>query len=263
MSRELNISEEVTQLVQTIITKHNLEPVQEVKYQPACEIGNSYASQTLLVAITTSNRVLELFLKCVLKVQSPEALPLDKFCANEVFFYDTVYPRYLEFLKQHEDVNPNDYRNVPKCYGVYGSSIVALENLKKQNFVVFPKNHVMDDVHVRLVLESFAKFHAISYAFKDQNYSVYKELEGKTFDILSTGNGENSFIIALRGVVKDFVNNLDSILDEDILKRCDPEALVSCVSSADRNLNEYSILTQGDCWSSNIMFLYKVSFYSN
>ncbi|GJQ82638.1 hypothetical protein Trydic_g19656 [Trypoxylus dichotomus] len=255
MSRTFCPSEDINRLIEEIIERYELNPVQEVKYVPASESGDGYISKAVAVSISTPSGTLDLFLKCALDLKQGDAFQIDKFYANEIFFYDIVCPAFSEFvgkrLKQHS------LRNVPKCYGTSKKNIIALENLKKQRYKLFDRGQVMNENHLKLVLKTFAKFHAIAFAFKDQDRRKYDELLDGVYDVFSTKNGEDSFIAIMRGTIKDFVRKLDPIQDKEILAKCEVEELVSSISSADRSLDEYSILTQGDSWCNNVMFLYE------
>ncbi|GJQ82636.1 hypothetical protein Trydic_g19654 [Trypoxylus dichotomus] len=255
MPKNFCLSEDINHLIEEIIEKYELHPVQEVKYVPGSESGDGYVSKTVAVSISTPSKTLDLFLKCALDVKQKQAFQIDKFYANEIFFYDVVRPAYLEFVRKR--LNQNSLRNIPKCYGTSKKNIIALENLKKQRFKLFDRGQVMNDNHLQLVLKTFAKVHAIAFAFKDQNRGKYEELVDGAYDLFSTKNGEDAFISIMRGAIKDFVRKLDPVEDKEIVARCEVEELLSGISSADRNLDEYSILTQGDCWCNNMMFLYE------
>lgn len=257
MSEDSRVTPEVKKLVDNIIVKHNLAPVLEVKYTPGSEAGDGYVSATIAVKIITAKSALDLFLKCALDIKSTDLLPMDKFYANETYFYDTVYPAYQKFVE--EQGVKQAFKNAPKCYGTINRRTVALENLKSRNFTLFDRNKMMNRAHIELVLKTFAKFHALSFAFKDQRRKKYEGLVQDTFDAFSNKMGDTPFMKMIRGTIEDCLSKLNPVQDKEILQRCKVKELMDAFASADRNLNEYSILTQGDCWCNNMMFLYEVS----
>lgn len=257
MSEDLRVTPEVKALVDNIILEYNLIPVLNVEYSPGSKPGDGYACATIAVKITSLKGSLELFIKCALNVLSNDQLSMEKFYANEIYFYDIVYPAYQKFVEE-QDVK-QAFKNVPKCYGTINRRTIAFENLQSRNFTLFERSRHMNRAHIELVLRTLAKFHAVSFAHKDQERQKYDELVRGTYNAYSKENGVAFFLKLVREEIEDCLEKLDPIQDNEILGRCQVEDLMCAFTSAEKNLNEYSILSQGDCWSNNIMFSYEVS----
>lgn len=260
MCDDLGVTGEIKAFVLDVLTKNGFGPTTcEIKYFAGSALGDGYGSKTLGVDITEDTRSLHLFLKCALP-----GVAIDKFneiYKTEILLYKTIYPAYCKFLK--DKGVENGFRNVPECYGVFektGSEIVALENLRKRNYTMYERSKCMNDEHLKLVLETFAKFHAISFAFKDQQKELHDDFLGNRINIFVNLKhiGLNEVISKM---VKDFLSKLDPIEDKDILDRS--ENLASGVydhfTKSECHLSDYSILTKGDCWVNNMMFLYEVN----
>lgn len=261
MSAEIAVGVDAENLINRVINKCELKDVSEIKYLPGSQAGDGYMSKTFAVEILNGKEAFHLFLKCASNIKSTEEIQPENFYSNEIYFYDVVYPAYVEFL-QRKGLN-NGFTDVPKCYATCKeSNALVLENLKHLGYQLYDRRTFMNEAHLDLVLKTFAKFHAVSYAFKDQEKDRYRELVdqsyGDMFNMMANADGMMKMI---RTNINSFLEKLDSIKDKDILERCKdlPELLVSVFPSAKRALNQYSILTKGDCWCNNIMFLYEVS----
>ncbi|GJQ81313.1 hypothetical protein Trydic_g20526 [Trypoxylus dichotomus] len=234
MAADFCVSENVKELVDSIILQHNLGPVIDKRYTLTSESGDGYSSHAVAVKIITSNGVHELFLKCMLCIKPTEAVPIDKAFANEVHFYNFVYPAYSKFLEGHHV--EDGFRNAPRCYGTWQKNIIAMENLKIKGYRLFNcREEIMNEIHITLSLKSFAKFHAISFAFKDQEREKYDQLVENCCDLLQ--------------------DQKDPVEDAEILNRCKFEELLATIINP-RDTSDYSILSKGDCWSNNMLFLY-------
>ncbi|GJQ82632.1 hypothetical protein Trydic_g19651 [Trypoxylus dichotomus] len=260
--RVFSVSDDVKALVKEVIEKHNWGPVLDVKYYPGTEAGDGYASKHVAVEILRPTGKVRLFLKYSLDSKVFSDMPIDKLYSNEVYFYDVIFPAYEKFLSEKNI--PNGFKHVPKCYGTSAKNVIALENIKDKDFTLFNRRTVMDDNHITLVLKTFAKLHAISFAFKDQNKEGYEKLVADWVgDFFSFAPVDASFKRIWVDLIRDGLNTLDPVEDKDILDRCDAELLGDFIFNAHRHRNEYSVFTQGDCWCNNIMFKYEDDNKSN
>lgn len=259
MCDDFGVTDEIKAFVLSLLRKHNFGVKCEIKYFPGTTPGDGYGSKTIGVDVTDGERSLHLFLKCSLDLATDDSF--SQIYKTEILLYKTIVPTYQQFLID-KDIE-NIFRNVPVCYGVNEkdkNEIIALENLRKKNYTLYDKSKCMNNAHLKLVLETFAKFHAISFAFKDQHRQSHDDFLGNRVNIYaiieSTG-----FVTTISNMVKDFVSKLDPIEDKDILDRSSDLAskVYDQIMNMLNYLDDYSILTKGDCWVNNMMFLYEVS----
>ncbi|GJQ78456.1 hypothetical protein Trydic_g11575 [Trypoxylus dichotomus] len=251
MSSVITVPDEVSELLKEIIHTHGFSPYSRIDCGPGAEVGEGYNSKTLTVHVKDENNELHLFLKMQFGMNWHDSF--DKMYANEVHFYTTIYPAYQEFLKEH-DVE-NGFRNVPRCYGAK-KDIVALENLGPKGY----KNNknAMDEEHIVLGLKTLAKFHAISFAFKDQKRKLHdtfvEGIQPCAAEIFKKGGFDK--------IIGAYIQNLlDSLnadeIDELSKRKIDlKQVLIDALFKIDEGRNKYSIITQGDCWSNNVLFSY-------
>ncbi|KRT78396.1 phosphotransferase, partial [Oryctes borbonicus] len=256
LDKEFTVGEDVKQIITDVVKKNNWEPVLDVKYHPGCEVGDGYASKHIGVEIIKSNESIWLFVKHSLDSNAAEGWSIDKYYSNEIYFYRTVYPAYLSFIS--EKGVQNGFKNAPKCFMVSPKNIIVLENIKIKGYALFDRRQIMDEGHIILVLKAFAKLHAASFAFKDQRREAHKKLledwDGDHFTNLAR---DSAGIRWYFDIIQDALDKLDPEEDKRILEKCDVDVLVNSVIDVVKNCNEYSVITQGDCWCNNILFQYE------
>lgn len=256
-----DVSESVREFISDIITKNNLNPTSDVTYHPGSSAGDGYLSRSHAITINVENGdPWELFVKEGLHITPNTAiLRLEECYANEILFYDNIYPAYLKFVNEKGAKNCLSY--VPKCYGTSSTNIIGLENLKSKGFEIFDNSKMMNNEHIELVLKTMAKLHAISFAFKDQKGAEYEILVGKTTNVKELQVNEH-LDVTRKVWVDEFIASLDPMEDKNILIKLDNlgDRLNHYYRESVGLKSEYSILIHGDCWSNNIMFLYEVRF---
>lgn len=258
----LQPGEHVKQFIAKLIIENAIENVVDIKYRSGARAGDGYASRQIAVDVKTNDKVFNFFVKCIIKLMPNDTVPIDKLYSTEINFYNIVYPAYRKFLNKRYATHV--FHQVPKCYGTSKEDgIIVLENLKPKGYTLYDRTIPMGRVHLELVLKTFAKFHAVSFAFKDQDKDTYRKLlDNSHGDVLSKIMSAEVSVQMLRTIVKDFLEQLDPVKDKNILDHCEnlTDKLLASVSSPTQYVNEYSILTQADCWCNNVMFAYTVRF---
>lgn len=261
-TKEVDANRDVKDLIDKIIIKEGLCNDAKVTYDTGSKEGDGYLSRSIAVTIADDKQNLDIFVKCALNVQSSALLPIDKFYSNEIYFYDKICPAYAEFLR--EKGIEDGFRNVPKCYGTSDKKIIALENLKTKGYQLCDKTKPLNGKYVDLVFKTFAKFHAIAYAFKDQELERYLELIAPTQEPVEEVSND-AMEQQLKDSINDFLASLDPVKDKHLLNGTTglAERLIKygAKSFVSPEKTDYDILTQGDCWCNNMMFLFEVSLY--
>ncbi|GJQ72692.1 hypothetical protein Trydic_g1349 [Trypoxylus dichotomus] len=258
MAGEVCVGAEIKALISSVIQEANLDETANVKYYVGSELGDGYSSERIAVDIIDGDKELKLYLKCAIPL-TPDRICINTMYRHEIDFYKTIYPTYMKFLE--EKGIKDGFRNVPKSYGFCEkkfNEIIAFENLKAKGFRLFDTSKYMNDSQLKLVLQTFAKFHAISFAIKDQRrelHDSYCNDHPCHYEVLKPIGMETFFA---KGA-KDFVTKLDDIEDRDILEKYGNLEidLLNTFFNLENNLSNYSILTKFDCWINNMMVLYK------
>lgn len=178
---------------------------------------------------------------------------------NENFFYSTIVP---ELKKYEEEIDMPEKFNIVPAYFFGGSDpgkeFVVMENLQAWGYTLYDSKKYLDKDHLRCIFNTYGRFHALTYMFKQEHAERYKELTSKLTDIFATKEVDNfkairrsfSGAVAVLDKTEVEVYEKSSQLLENIVE--------TFLISAQYNGN-YSCISHGDCWSNNMLFKYDVS----
>lgn len=184
--------------------------------------------------------------------------------AREQFVYEQVLPAFESF--QAGSLLDGDVRfdNYPRMVGASSADedeYVVLNDLAKCGFRNADKTVALSFERCILVLTNLARFHAVSFALKDQEPEKIDPLTAKLPEIMFTGF-EAEMDTFLRRNVGYALSTLDEAKDADVVARVKgfsetiSDAMVAaCAERAD------AVVLHGDCWISNLMFRQNVSIY--
>lgn len=141
---------------------------------------------------------------------------------------------------------------------------IVFENLKSQGYVLTDKAVLWDDEHTSHIFQTYGKFHALSFALKDQNCGKYEKLVSglwsDIYDIFMENEGQKNLML---GLFKEVCEMLDTEEDSKLKRRIEPfanrpnEKLLEIVKLK----SDYKTIIHADCWSNNMMFKYSVSLF--
>lgn len=184
---------------------------------------------------------------------------------REAFMYSQVLPTFAEFQKEKGLTIKESFCEYPKCYGTLDDKendrfVIVMEDLKDLKYQMYDKFRPTDFNHVKLFAQSLGKFHAVSFALKDQRPEVFarftnlkdvflQQLEDKPevmgpmftyfFDkTIAAFNPEEE------AEIKALTKMKENVMDE-LMK-----------TGSGENSEPFSIVNHGDCWNNNMMYLY-------
>lgn len=160
-------------------------------------------------------------------------------------------------------MNPSDggLNEYPKCYASISEELsesLFLEDLKARNFdVINIREEVISFDHVSLVMKALGKFHAISFALKDQQPNKLKELTSlvseRYWKMIQELKNHTSQLF------DRFIESLKRENRFDLLERFDKtfgldyHAIVPKIISSEL-AEPYSVICHGDLTTYNTMF---------
>ncbi|XP_050069833.1 uncharacterized protein LOC126557947 [Anopheles maculipalpis] len=215
-----------------------------------------------------------------------EAFKSEALFRNEVVFYNTIMPEYIEFQRgqlqgtvcsagKKLEKDPADttdpearcsdakehriFKAIPQCY-LARDDLIVLEDLRVRSFTMPDRQAGLGPKQLEAVLVELAKFHAVSLAYKQRHPMEFQKLANSLEEgIFSQANAEwyrkyydvltRNAIQMVRQTVPEKKEHLAKL--EGFLSNCFGH-LVELVNRK----SELSVICHGDCWTNNILFRY-------
>lgn len=219
--------------------------------------GDGYVAEIWRVKVQHEDGEIHLIIKSVNNADNRrDFIKTDILFRNEVKFYTRIFPVLDKLQREKQVKRPFE---IPKCYATTlkeNEETLVLEDLREARFDLCNRKEPLDEAHISLVFKEYGKLHALSFALRDQQPEVFKEIAANLTDVFPL------FFPNLRdGILAQIQNNVEMLkreglveesklakkaaeqLDEIYLRSCEPD---------------YSVITHGDCWSNNMMFKYDV-----
>ncbi|XP_055302585.1 uncharacterized protein LOC129568559 [Sitodiplosis mosellana] len=180
---------------------------------------------------------------------------------REIYTYDKILPLFHEFERSKGvDIKKNGFTEHPNCYRTINVDInegLLLEDLCIRGFsTIDRRNDVMTAEHVRLVMQGFAKFHAISFALKDQHPEKFNDLTSNLSEVfICKTNTPLRYCLSeqAKGVFKA-LSDEEELLAK-VKKFYEKEALDIAADCIDlESTGSASVITYGDVHQNNILF---------
>lgn len=172
----------------------------------------------------------------------------------------------MPFLREFEQskgiiLEENGFIEYPKCYKTIDSEpdeSVLLEDLSVRGFSIIDRHtEEITPEHVHLVMKTLAKFHAISFALKDQKPEKFNEITSNLNEIFIRRDDpmmREYFAKQSESVYTVLTDEKDAQLLAKTKKLFEKNAMdvaADCLDSSDG-----SVIAHGDVWSNNTMFRY-------
>lgn len=204
----------------------------------------------------------KLHLLCKLAPSNPirrqEFRSVDVF-RREAIMYNKILPQFKAFQAEKGLSDNDGFNSYPKCYAAIVDEekdqfIVIMEDIRPKGFAMWPKRKTVLSEHSYAVVEQLAKFHAISFALKDQRPDDYAELK-KLHDILSvffySGHMEAAFEKNLERTIKSLAD-ADHIRVMNGVRGNLKKFFNDC--HGDDVCEPFGVLGHGDCHNNNILY---------
>lgn len=158
----------------------------------------------------------------------------------------------------------NGFREYPKCYRFVDeepSECILLEDLSVSGFTIIDRHTQSITVdHVRLIMQSLGKFHAISFALKDQQPEKFNEYASKLDEIFirrSDPHLRAFFNNQSESVFKVVSGENDAHLLAKVKKLYEQEAIDIAADCLElKSTDGATVISHGDAWQNNTMFRY-------
>lgn len=181
--------------------------------------------------------------------------------AREVYIYKKLLPAFVRFQRERGLSEADSFLSFPKVYACESNEsnetyVLIMEDLRPKDFQMWPKEKVIRIDHELLVMKELAKFHAISFAMKDQRpdeFEQFKQLDD-TFSEICVKGKLSSFMVRTIERTADALNDPDHKKLMLNFKKTFVPMLENCFSM--ESCDQFGVIGHGDCWNNNFLFQY-------
>lgn len=177
---------------------------------------------------------------------------------REVEMYSKVLPLFAEFQREKGLTNEDGFYNYPTVYvalcdKLTDQHVLIMDDLRFQNCRMFPREQRTDIEHATLAIETLAKFHAISFAIKDQRPQQFEQLKKKDvyLEMLKCGKFSPLFDETLDRSIRMLKNEEHKRMIISLRKN-----YMDVMEEFDELNGAYRIIAHGDFYNNNVMFQY-------
>lgn len=180
---------------------------------------------------------------------------------REIFFYKNVAPAFKRFQEEKNMPAKEQFTSFPKCHeAVYDpeSNICAIimRDLRPDGFQMWPNKLPTPVDRMRLIVQEMAKFHAVSFAMKDQRPEQFAEFR-KLPDLAGVFLNVPHFQFVFKQSIQRATNAMESEECKTIMAECLRNYNANCLNG--KFSDQSCVVTHGDCWKNNIIFRSGVS----
>lgn len=251
----------------------------EVKHESASKVGDSYNADLLsikLLGYRSTNGSVDLVqneLALICKIQ-PKNVGRRENCGSailfrqEVYMYKVLLPALAAFQQEHEVPADIAFTCFPKCYVAIheegsSDSVIILEDLRASGFEMWNKKKPTEFEIVRLLMEQIGRFHGLSIAIRHRDPEVFKNILNMPSILtdLATTPGLSMLLQLSFTQTLSLMDNAEDLQSVAGLATDCMKIFLDGVNA--ERLGNYGVLSHGDCWIANSMFLFDKVYLEN
>lgn len=182
----------------------------------------------------------------------------EEFFRNEIIFYTKIISEFEKFVK---DKGQNQLLCTPRYLASHldgENDFIALEDVSCLGFGPVSRQNCLDFHQCSMILKSMARFHGISFAFKDQHKEKFAQLADHTHETYMSyehWDWYKRFHQKLLGIANNALEM--EFPDSEAQKRFSSipfgELFKKSAEMCDRKHAPTSVLSQGDSWAPNFL----------
>lgn len=262
----LNVPEFLTSdYFQDILRKYNKDKnlkVSSNKVGPCGGVGDAFASTMYRVEIfaTQKNDEIMKHVNVIVKMLPALQLARDKLGEGsynvhekEMEIFQKVLPEFRKILKSAGEIKSV----FPRAIAVDRlNGVLVLEDLSLKRFKMADRKVGLDLQHMKLALESLARFHAPSIILLDKYPKIFDKFDIGMFS-RKTSAFHNFFCGNMNALTAEVSTWKDFEVYAQKLETLKENVLENSYNVFDNEPGEMKVLAHGDFWLNNVMFQYR------
>ncbi|XP_017130614.1 uncharacterized protein LOC108148214 [Drosophila elegans] len=235
--------------------------VQKVWAKPATEKGENFVGVMTRVYVDFvqgdgSEQKKSYILKQAVPSDAPQAKLFEEYDVynRELEMYDVVLPKMAKILREADF---NEKLMAEAIIVDRERTIMILEDLAPLRYTNADRVKQLDMAHTKLVLDMLAKFHASAIILKQREPNILnRNYEAHFFSREKKGYGE-VFVGLFRAFIR-YVKTKPNLRNRyaDKLEDIIGNLMGYAARSVDVGEKDLQTLVHGDCWTTNVMYLY-------
>ncbi|KAK5642414.1 hypothetical protein RI129_008581 [Pyrocoelia pectoralis] len=258
------VRERILRIVKGFL-RDNLEDY-TIEITTASKIGENWLGLLYNITITDRRNGKNPKLNLIIKMAPyqelyREVFPVRAVYDREIFVYDKIIPEFLNF--QMEKKVPHIFQPFAKHYLTtmqHGGEALLMDNMKLKGYVTGDHKVEVDYPHALLVMKELGKFHALSYAIKDQKPEMFKYVEENCLEVFFNSRSFRPVLKIIETLGERVLESLDPIKENlyvETLKNCLAKAAsISTDFLSVEKFGQYGVINHGDPQMRNLMFKY-------
>lgn len=179
--------------------------------------------------------------------------------SREIYVYAKVLPAFVRFQKEKGLSDGDSFISFPKVYAYEldaksDTFILIMEDMRSKNYQMWPKEKVIRLDYELAIMRELGKFHAVSFAMKDQQsdeFNEFTEMEDTFYQIVINGRMRSFNNKALEKAAKVLENPQHKQLVTNF-RQTFPNVISEFVIG--ESSKEFAVIGHGDTWCNNILF---------
>ncbi|KAF5270854.1 hypothetical protein FQA39_LY08299 [Lamprigera yunnana] len=236
-----------------------------VNVSPGSIRGDNYLGVIAKVQVKTEKLIMNWILKSAMQQEIFRSfLPVPKVYAREVYVYEKVLYEFNRFQKEKTVLKPfESYAEYRTSFLTAPYECLIMNDMKELGYKLQDRSKPLDYNHVLLVMREYGRFHALSFALRDQKPSLFQEISENVEEIFF--NEEALFGEDLRKALDSQAERamkaLDPLLNKSAYKKFMrfKEHMVEITKKVVQGTaaGKYGVVCHGDCWINNFLFKYR------
>ncbi len=229
----------------------------EVEYSAGSNKGDNYVGVVYRIQVKSKTNPAKK-LNVIAKLPPQDPARREQFLAAPAFsreslFYDEILPLYNKFQREKGiDIQKEGFHHAPICFKSMTEEpyeALFFDDLKVRNFEMYDRFKELTPQHVMLMMKAIAKFHAISFALKDQKPEIIEKYKGMSEIFLDRRFDQNMILWfeSIQQQARDSIQDCDEDVKErlnNFFKKTFIEIMEDCVTG--EYAEPHAIICHGD-----------------
>ncbi|KAF2904036.1 hypothetical protein ILUMI_02133 [Ignelater luminosus] len=189
-------------------------------------------------------------------------IPIQSAFDREIYMYSKVFPEFAKLQEERGILKP--FKSTARFYKSTmenRNEALIMEDMKELGFEMRDRHEPLNYNHTLLVMKEYGRYHALSYALRDQKPEIFQEIFDNTQEMFFNSYNQSDLAQkAQKDNNERALKSLDPMKDKiayDRFKKFQDnmdETVKNVLQS--ESAGKYAVIGHGDSWVNNMLFKY-------